>query len=173
MKLLLALLVTLCMSVGAAFAAVNINTATEAELQALEGIGPTRAKAIVEYRTKNGPFKSVDDLQKVPGIGAGTLNNIRKDVSLTGSTSKPSDAKSSAKGSKDDKSSRSSGTDAKRDTTTMPESKGAQKSTREADTTAKKDVEKSSTKSETKAPNQKETKQSGSAKDDTKGTSSK
>lgn len=55
--------------VGLAFAQVNINTASKDELDGLKGIGPTKAQAIVDYRTKNGPFNSVDDLQKVPGIG--------------------------------------------------------------------------------------------------------
>ncbi|KPN72773.1 helix-hairpin-helix domain-containing protein, partial [Neisseria sp. 74A18] len=50
-------------------AAVNINTATEEELKALPGIGPSKAAAIVAYRQHNGQFKSVDDLKNVKGIG--------------------------------------------------------------------------------------------------------
>ena len=51
-------------AVCAAFslAAVNINTASSAELEALPGIGPAKAKSIVEYRQKNGAFKSVEEL---------------------------------------------------------------------------------------------------------------
>ncbi|KAF0101577.1 MAG: competence protein ComEA [bacterium] len=45
-----------------AWAAVDINTATQSELEAVKGIGPAKAKAIVEHRQKSGPFKSVDDL---------------------------------------------------------------------------------------------------------------
>ena len=46
-------------------AAVNVNTASPAELEALPGIGPAKAKAIVEYRQKNGAFKSVEELNKL------------------------------------------------------------------------------------------------------------
>lgn len=48
---------------------ININRATEGELDSLDGIGPVIAKRIVEYRRVNGPFMSVEDLQKVSGIG--------------------------------------------------------------------------------------------------------
>ena len=56
-------------AVCAAFslAAVNINTASSAELEALPGIGPAKAKSIVEYRQKNGAFKSVEELKNVKG----------------------------------------------------------------------------------------------------------
>ena len=63
-----------------AMAAIDVNTASQAQLEALNGIGPAKAKAIVDYRTKNGAFKSVDDLDKVSGIGKATLEKIRKDV---------------------------------------------------------------------------------------------
>src|SRR5207247_9368378 len=75
--------------VGMAFAAININTATKEQLEALNGIGPVKAQAIIDYRTKNGNFKSVDDLKKVSGIGDATLEKIRKDVTLSGATSMP------------------------------------------------------------------------------------
>lgn len=62
----------------AAFAqSVDINTATVEELQALQGIGPKKAAAIVEYRKLHGPFKSVDDLAQVPGIGGKTLEGVK------------------------------------------------------------------------------------------------
>jgi competence protein ComEA len=76
-----------------AIAAVNINTATEAELETLNGIGPAKAKAIVEYRKKQGGFKSIDELENVEGIGSKTLNNLRKDLSLTGKTTAAVDTK--------------------------------------------------------------------------------
>ena len=67
-------------AVCAAFslAAVNINTASSAELEALPGIGPAKAKSIVEYRQKNGAFKSVEELKNVKGIGDAVLNKLRR-----------------------------------------------------------------------------------------------
>lgn len=84
-KTLIALLAGLAFSFSA-LAAVNINTATQQELESLEGIGPVKAQAIVDYRKKNGNFKSVDDLEKVDGVGAVTLESLRKEVTLTGKT---------------------------------------------------------------------------------------
>jgi len=92
-KMLLALFVFLGFSISA-LAAVNINTATQAELESLNGIGPVKAQAIIDYRKKNGNFKSVDDLEKVDGVGAATLQSVRKDVSISGkSTAVMADAK--------------------------------------------------------------------------------
>ncbi len=56
---------------------VHVNTAGEEELQNLPGIGPAKAKAIIQYREENGPFRSVDDLKKVSGIGDKSLEKIR------------------------------------------------------------------------------------------------
>jgi len=83
---LITLLVALLMTAVNAFAAVNVNTANETELQMLTGIGPAKAKAIIDYRTKNGAFKSVDDLTKVPGIGPAVLGKMKNDVTLSGLT---------------------------------------------------------------------------------------
>lgn len=71
---------------GAALAAVNVNTATRQELEALKGIGPVKAQAIIDYRTKNGPFKSVDDLANVKGIGPKTLEDLRDELGIRGAT---------------------------------------------------------------------------------------
>jgi competence protein ComEA len=91
----IALVAALLFSINLAFAApVDVNKATEKELQTLNGIGPVKAKAIVDYRLKNGPFKSVDELDKVPGIGKATVDKIRKDVTLAGNTKTPADVKS-------------------------------------------------------------------------------
>ncbi len=62
---------------------VNINTADAATLAgSLRGIGRSKAEAIVAYRSENGPFKSVDDLVNVKGIGAKTLEQLRPMISL-------------------------------------------------------------------------------------------
>jgi len=78
---------------GSALAAVNINTATKAELTSLKGVGDKRAQEIIDYRKKNGDFKSVDELEKVPGIGPGIMKQIRSQVTVSGKTtaSKPTD----------------------------------------------------------------------------------
>jgi competence protein ComEA len=56
---------------------ININTASETDLEALPGVGPVTAAAIIDYRTQNGPFSAVDDLIDVTGIGPSTLEQIR------------------------------------------------------------------------------------------------
>ena len=56
---------------------VDINRAEDWLLAALPGIGEGRAQAIIEYRTKNGPFRSIEELTKVPGIGENTLEKLR------------------------------------------------------------------------------------------------
>ena len=78
---------------GTAFAAVNINTATQAELESLQGIGPNKAKAIIEYREKSGAFAAVDDLAKVSGIGPGILKQLRDAVTVEGEKSTQAPAK--------------------------------------------------------------------------------
>src|SRR5690242_20170687 len=62
---------------------VNINTADAAALaKALNGIGPAKAKAIVTYRDKNGPFKTVDQLAMVEGITQKLIDKNRADIKL-------------------------------------------------------------------------------------------
>jgi competence protein ComEA len=56
---------------------VNINTATVAELDPLPRIGPATAQRIIDYRTTNGPFASIEDLQNVKGIGAATFADLQ------------------------------------------------------------------------------------------------
>ena len=56
---------------------INLNTASESQLLSVNGIGPTKAKSIVEFREQHGKFESVDQLKEVKGIGAKTLEKIR------------------------------------------------------------------------------------------------
>jgi len=56
---------------------LDINTASAQELEALPAIGPVTAQAIVDYRTANGPFRSVEEITKVKGIGPATLEKIK------------------------------------------------------------------------------------------------
>jgi competence protein ComEA len=55
---------------------VNINTADQATLSTLPGIGKNGAPAVIEYRTKHGPFKTIDDLKNVPGISDLTVERL-------------------------------------------------------------------------------------------------
>ncbi|HSC80554.1 MAG TPA: helix-hairpin-helix domain-containing protein [Chitinolyticbacter sp.] len=81
-----------------AWGAVDINTATAAQLEALPGIGASKAQAIVDYRTKHGPFKSADDLTNVPGIKEGTYSKIKGEVTVgKGSPAKAAAVKPTAK----------------------------------------------------------------------------
>lgn len=61
--------------------AVNINTASAAEMDSLPGIGPSKAAAIIAYRIQNGPFQSCDDLEQVYGIGSKTVAGLRNKCS--------------------------------------------------------------------------------------------
>ena len=63
---------------------LNINTASADELQTLPNIGEATAQRIIDYRTQHGDFSSVDDLQKVRGIGAKTLEKLRPFIDAVG-----------------------------------------------------------------------------------------
>jgi len=80
-KLALTLLLILFFAT-AALAKVNINTAGADELVTVNGIGKVKAEAIVAYRTANGPFKTVDDLAKVKGLGGKNLEKIKNDITV-------------------------------------------------------------------------------------------
>jgi competence protein ComEA len=73
-----------CLAVGTANAeVVDVNSADAVSIAAnVIGIGPAKAEAIVAYREANGPFKSVDDLLLVKGIGSATLDNIRDKLTI-------------------------------------------------------------------------------------------
>ena len=63
---------------------ININTATQTELESLSGIGPVYAKAIIQYRLENGPFEKIEDIQEVKGIGPVTFEKIRSNITVRG-----------------------------------------------------------------------------------------
>jgi competence protein ComEA len=86
MKKVALLFAALLAYTGLAFAVVNINSASKEQLETLGGVGPVKAQAIIDYRKKNGPFKKVEDIKKVDGIGEATFNNIKKDLVLHGTT---------------------------------------------------------------------------------------
>ena len=79
-----------CTLAGLAVAGpVNVNTADAETISAeLKGIGLSKARAIVEYREKHGPFQSVEDLALVSGIGERTLERVRADIRLSAASSK-------------------------------------------------------------------------------------
>ncbi|UJF28264.1 helix-hairpin-helix domain-containing protein [Planococcus sp. 107-1] len=61
---------------------VNLNTATAEELMTLNGIGPSKAEAILSYRTENGNFQSIEDLTKVSGIGDKTFEKLKEAITV-------------------------------------------------------------------------------------------
>ena len=134
---------------------VDINNAdAETMIENWKGIGETKARAIVAYRKKNGPFSDINDLANVKGIGEGLIKNNRKYMSLSKGLSKPSgksnsksttkksSSTSSGKSSKDKKASSSSGTKQK---STRKES--AKKSSSSKKSTSKKSSGKKKSKS--------------------------
>jgi competence protein ComEA len=60
---------------------IDLNSATQAELETLPGIGPSRARDIVEYRRKQ-PFRRIEDVMKVPGIGPGIFERIKDKITV-------------------------------------------------------------------------------------------
>lgn len=93
LKKLLMLFVALGLSLSAVIAsAVEVNTADEAALESVKGIGPVHAKAIIEERTHGGPFKDADDLaNRVKGIGQKSVQNLEAaGLTINGSSAPPS-----------------------------------------------------------------------------------
>ena len=94
MRKLLVILVACFAFAGVSFAGVDLNSATQAQLETVKGIGPAKAKAIIEYRSKSGPFKTVDDLDNVPGFGKATVDKVRAEVTVGAGATKAAKAKS-------------------------------------------------------------------------------
>ena len=63
---------------------INLNTATEAELQTISGIGAKKAQEIIRFRDEQGPFKTVEELKNVPGIGEKTVERLKDMLTVTG-----------------------------------------------------------------------------------------
>ena len=88
-KVLLLLLGAMVCGLSFAFGAININTAdAEAIANALTGVGQKKAELIVKYREQHGPFKSVDELSRVKGIGNALLEKNRDRVTVEADGSK-------------------------------------------------------------------------------------
>ncbi len=66
-----------------AFAAINLNTADQAALESISGIGPAKASAIIKYRNEHGSFKSVDELLNIKGIGPKVLESLKGQVEVS------------------------------------------------------------------------------------------
>ncbi|MBB3255594.1 competence protein ComEA [Paraburkholderia bannensis] len=96
---LLALLALLA-AFGQAFGAVDVNTANEDALRGIKGIGPARAKAILDERGAHGPFKDASDLGKrVKGLGGHTVERLQAEgLSVGPATGKPGAAAQTANG---------------------------------------------------------------------------
>ena len=156
MKKLLLILTMWLVMIGAAFAQVNINTATKEQLDGLKGIGPVKAQAIIDYRTKNGPFKTVDDLEKVNGIGPATMKDVRGSITVAGATTADKGAKAEKKADKKAEAKEPAKTDAKKDA--KADAKKDAKTDKKAD--AKKDG-KADTKKDAKAEKKADAKKDG------------
>lgn len=80
-KLLLSLSVLLFS--GSLYAAVDLNTASVEELQAVKGVGASKAEAIVQHRKQHGPFKRVEELDNVKGFGKKTVDRLRSEFTVS------------------------------------------------------------------------------------------
>ncbi len=94
---MLCIALVLLLSAGLA-AAVEVNTADQAALESVKGIGPVHAKAIIDERSKNGPFKNADDLAaRVKGIGTKSVTKLEAaGLTINGSSAPPAGTKAAA-----------------------------------------------------------------------------
>ena len=105
LKKLLLLCVACFLTLSTAFAAtVDVNTADQTTLESVKGLGPVKSKAIIDERTKNGPFKDADDLaNRVKGLGVKSVTKLESEGLTIGGSSVPptgAGAKSAAGASK-------------------------------------------------------------------------
>ncbi len=138
---------------------VNINKASASAMSAyLVGVGPTKAKAIVDYRRKNGKFTSAKDLMNVDGIGEATFNGLKKNISTSRGETRP------PKGYKMGEASKKSGSSKKTSSKKAASSKTTSKSgtSRTGDKSASSDTDSGS---KTKARKQKKTKKTKAGKE--------
>lgn len=100
LRKLVLLLAALFVTMSTAFAGpVDVNTADQATLQTLKGIGPVKSKAIVDERTAHGPFKNADDLaRRVTGLGMKSVTKLEAEgLTIGGSSAPPTGAGAGAK----------------------------------------------------------------------------
>ncbi len=134
LKKLLMLWIAFALSIGAAFAAVDVNTADQTALESVKGLGPVKSKAIIDERTKNGPFKDADDLAtRVKGLGTKSVTNLEQaGLTVGGSSAPPTGTKPSRSSS----TSSNAGTSAAPANSTVKSSTAATAATSPAATTA-------------------------------------
>ncbi|MGN6083362.1 ComEA family DNA-binding protein [Trinickia sp.] len=105
LRKLVLLLAALFVTMSTAFAGpVDVNTADQATLQTLKGIGPVKSKAIVDERTAHGPFKNADDLaRRVTGLGMKSVTKLEAEGLTIGGSSAPPTGAGAGAGAKQEK----------------------------------------------------------------------